>query len=67
MRKIFLLILLPSLLLASCGRKGPLTYEGKREQPDFSKISDELDKDKIFPSLKISDENKDLNLSPSQQ
>jgi len=49
MRKAFLLILLSSLLLASCGRKGPLTYEGKREKPDFSKISDELDI-KNYPS-----------------
>ncbi len=42
MRKVLLLVLLSSLLLSSCGRKGPLTYEGERKQPDFKKVSDEL-------------------------
>ncbi len=41
MRRVFLLILLSSILLASCGRKGPLTYEGDRKQPKFDKVIDE--------------------------
>jgi len=41
MRKIAFLALLLSLILSSCGKKGPLTYPGEREQPIFDHVIDE--------------------------
>ncbi len=47
MRKIFLLIFFCSLLTASCGRKGPLTYIGERQQAKFDDVIDEEENLKI--------------------
>lgn len=43
MRKkiISLLILLTSLSLTACGKKGQLTYEGERKIPKFDHVIDE--------------------------
>ena len=44
MKKIFYLILITLFALSSCGRKGPLTYEGEQKRPKFNDFSDETTK-----------------------
>lgn len=66
MRKIFVVIFLSSLLLASCGRKGPLTYEGTRHQPDFTNYSDELEASKLKKVSETSEELTDPSTDKNQ-
>lgn len=42
MKKNFLLILLFTLTVTACGRKGPLEYPEGQKKPKFEKISDEM-------------------------
>ncbi|MDX2083248.1 MAG: lipoprotein [Rickettsiales bacterium] len=41
MKKFFFLILLITIALNACGRKGPLEYPGEQKRPKFDKVIDE--------------------------
>ena len=41
MKKAVILLILFGLIISSCGKKGALTYDGKRKQPVFDKVIDE--------------------------
>ncbi|NBV06053.1 MAG: hypothetical protein EBS06_02305 [Proteobacteria bacterium] len=46
MKKISCLILLFTITLSSCGRKGPLEYPEGQKRPKFDKVFDESSKKK---------------------
>ncbi len=41
MKKTLFLLIVASLIIGSCGKKGPLTYPGEQKRQKFDKISDE--------------------------